>query len=632
MKSQKKLLLLMLLPLFFLSACGQSEEPVSSEVPPVPVKVQSVSDSSAVKQSFSYPGLVVSDSEASVIAKSSGTITGLKVKVGDQVAVGQELAKIDEVNSSFNAASFNAGQIKQAQIAVASAETAYNLAKSNYENILVSSVKDLRSAEITRDQAAKGQINLDITTSQSIKSAELAYETAKIATEQARTTLENRERSVSQSNDDVITNAGLAADSAISATAAVITNINNIAGLDDDNKISIPYRPNLGAMDASAYDQAKQAYQIAKQVYKDYSAKQFSDVSSKLDGAIKVVEAGRNLSDKVKFLFDKSISSDVLPQTSSTGNSLNNLQSAAAGYQTQMNSAANQANAAKQSLANTGINNSTALDSLRQAYQIAIQQEASAKQSLANLKSGNASQQDQAGFNVNLAQNQYENTRVKIESQVSSSRMQMESAKLQYNNAVTALQSLYDSHSLISPIAGTVTKLPIADGQTVSQGQVALVVSQPENLKIQFYVEADNLQSINPGLPAKIIDAGGTEYSGLVVTVSPQADSLTKRFLAEVKLDEGSSLLLGTVVDVKLDIIKNAASAEFSILPLSAITIGQNEKYIFIADNGVAKKVPVEVNEVIGEYAQIKTDLAANAAIVIDGNRLLREGQTVKIE
>lgn len=633
MKNKRVPLIITLL--FFslmLSACGKKEEVVVSTPVSVSVKGQTVGSSLSVKQSLSYPGTVVADSEATITAKASGNLTGANFKVGDVVSLGQELAKIDDVSSpSFNSSNFNTNQIKQAKNAATSAEAAYNLAKSNYESLLITAVKDLRSAEIARDQAAKGQSNLDITTEESVKSAELAYETAKIATQQASSTLMNREKLAIQSAKDILTNADLTASSVVSSAGAIITNINNFTAFDINGTVSIDYRSNLGALDSTTYDVAKQAYNEAKNVYSDYQKKQPATVAEDVDNVIIVVEAVRRLTDSAKNLLDKSISSSALPASASLGLSLSGLQSAVSGYQTQINAAAGQINGMKQSLVNVDLNNTTLLDSLRQAYQLASQQEASAKQNLNNLKSGNTSQQNQAGYVANLAQNQYDNSKVKIEAQISASRTQVETAELQYNNAVMSLQSLYDAHSIIAPINGTVTKIFVADGQAVAQGQAVATISQTQNIKVQFYIEADNLKDITLGLPVAVVDDNNVSHAGVIAAVSPQADLITRRFLAEIKLEYSTGLFLGTIVTVRLDLIKTAKTAGTIILPLSAVTIGQNGNFIFIAENGLAKKVNVEIQEVLGESARIKTDLPAEAIVIVEGNRLLEEGQGIAL-
>jgi RND family efflux transporter MFP subunit len=617
---------------FILSACGSdtASEPVEPE--PINVTVQSAADSLSVRRELVYPGMVVSESEATISAKASGNVTGLKIQVGDQVALGQELARIDDINSSFNPDNFNANQIKQAKLAVQQAESAYNLARDSYNRLLVSAVKDLQQAEIARDQALKGQSNLETTAAESLKSAELAYETAKIATEQARLTLENREKLAQQSVLDARTNADLTASSVTGTAGTIITNINNILALDDNNTVSISYRANLGALDASIFSVVKDSYQLAKSAYADYTKASFVNIEDRVESALAVATAVKKLADDSKLLLDKTITSANLPQTSISGVSLSGLQSTVSGYQAQINAAVGQMNATQQAFSGLDLNNSSLLDSLKQAYELAQQQEASAQQALKNLQAGNTSQKDQAGFAFNLAQNQYDNLKIKMETQIMSAKTQMESAKIQYDNASYTLQSLYDAHSVIAPLTGKITKIFVAEGESINPGQPIATVSQTDNIKVQLYVEADNLLDIKLGQAAVVLDNNDQSYNGVVSAVSPQADSVTRRFLVEVKLIDAPGLLLGTVATVKLNLVKTVDSAGSIILPLSAVTVGQSESYIYVVKEGRTEKIIVEIAEVIGELARVKVSVRPDTMIIIDGNKLVQDGTAVAAE
>jgi len=625
---------LLLILIFILSACGQKEEEISNNSPlAIPVKAQTAAQSLSIKQELSYPGTVVAESEAKISAKANGNIIALNYKVGDKVELGQELARIDDVNSNISSTgNFNNNQIKQAKLAVEQAAASYNLARSSYNNLLISSVKDLRQAEIARDQAAKGQSNLENTTTESLKSAELAYETAKIATEQAKLTLENRQKLASQNTVDTEENAQITINSVINLASTMITNVNNITAFDENSGISISYRSNLGALNTNTYNSAKQAYQNAKSDYSFFMQQTFSTTSEKVKAAMTLTDTIKQLVDKTKILLENTIVSSVLPQTSLTGVSLSSLQTTVVGYQTQVNAAVSQINSVNQALINVELNNVSLLDSLRQAYELAKQQEASAEQSLNNLKAGNSSQKDQAGFAYNLAQNQYDNLKIKLEAQIDVSKTQMETAELQYNNALVTLQSLYDAHSIISPLQGTITTIFVSDGETVSLGQPIVTVSQLDNIKVQFYIEPENWLEIRPGQPVTVRDDKGTDYLGIISALSPQADPTTRRFLAEVKLENSSGLFLGTIVTVNVNLIKTAGGAGYLILPLAAVNVGQSSNNIFIIENNRATKVPVEIIKVLGEYVKIKTDLPLESVIIIDGNKLIQDGELVSRE
>ena len=631
MKKNYLLIPLLILSVFSLTACGKKKEETQTPAPAaVNVVVQEIAQSLSTNRELEYPGLVVSDSEAKIIAKTSGTISGFKLNTGDKVSLGQELAKIDDVNSaSYNPANFNSSQIKQAKLAVNQAQAAYQLARTNYNNLLVSSVKDLKAAEIARDQAAKGQENLALTTAESIKSANLAYETSKIATEQARLSLENRKKLNIQGAESTETNADIAADSAANLCGTIISNVNALTGFDEDNTVSISYKTNLGALDSATYSKASDSYRQAKSAYKNYLQKEFSSTENKVDETIKLVQSTKNMIDDVKILFEKSVSSSNLPQSSPTGVSLSGLQTSASSYQSQVNGALNQVNSAKQGLSNTTLNNDNLLVTLEKAYELAKQQEASALQALKNLNTGNTSQIDQSQFVLSLAQNQYDNAKVKIESQIAAAKVQMENSESQYNNALLSLQSLYDIHSVVSPIEGTITQ-KVNNGDTVSAGQLVATISQTEKTKVKIFVEPENLADLKPGLLATVSN-GEQTVSGIISSISPQADTLTRRFPVEIVLENASSLYLGTVVNVKVVITKSVAGEAGSILlPLSSIEIGQNGDQVMIVENNQAKKIPVEVISVLGDLAKVRiNNYPPQTLIIIEGNKLVREGELV---
>jgi RND family efflux transporter MFP subunit len=631
---KKKFLILLLGSLLILSACGTKPVVLETTVTPQAVKVQTVAASLSAARTLNYPGIVSSESEATIAAKTSGTITGFSAQAGDKVSLGQELARIDDVNSTnFNPNALNSTQIKQAQIAVQQAQAAYQLSQASYDSLLVSSAKDLQQADISRQQAVSGQTNLNTTTGESLKSAQLAYETSQIATEQANLNLENNQKQFAQNNSSVNANASVAADSAANLAASIIVSLNNMLGVDDNKSVVVPYQTSLGALDPNSYSDFKIGYSQAKAESTAYSAKSFTDSGTKLEAAIHLAQSVKAATDEAKHLLDKSITAASLPASAVAGPSLSGFQTAVAADQAQLNAMILQAQAADQALANNSLGSNSGLDTLQKAYQLAQQQEAAALQNLKSLQAGNTSQTDQASFSVSLADNQYENLKIKIEAQLATAKTQVETSLLQYNNAQVALQNLYDIHSIVSPIDGTLSRKLVSNGDTVSAGQLVATVSQTNNLKVQFYIEAERLADIKPGVPAVVTDNNNKAYQGIVSSVSAQSDPTTHRFLAEIKLESQDGLVIGTVVNVEINLtISTAATPGLIILPLAAVNVGQNGDTIFIIDNGQAKSIPVTVATVIGELVEVKTDLPATAAIVIDGNQLIQDGSPVTIQ
>jgi len=354
--TKKILIVPALLLLFFLTACGAPVEAPKEEKPAaIEVKGQTAALSKAIKQQYEYPALVLSEQEAKLIAKTSGTAKQVNFKMGDKVKIGSLLVKIDDISQGGSlGGGFSASQIRQAQIAA--------------------------------EQAELNKRNLALTSAENIKSLQIAYESAQIAAEQARLNLANREKGISQSYGDVDTNADNTANSVADTCNSIITGINNITGYNPSAVGDLAYKNNLGVTNAKQAIEAKNIYDSAVSAYQKYAAVNFSDIKTKLGETVKLAQSVKKLIDITKNYIDSSITGSLLPAATLSG-----FQSTIAGYQTQINAAITQINAAEQSLENNTINNDTNSDALTKAYELAQQQEKNALQALktqqANIKS-----------------------------------------------------------------------------------------------------------------------------------------------------------------------------------------------------------------------------------------------------
>lgn len=534
------------------------------------VKIVNVAESNILKQTIRYPGLVVSDQEVKIISKGSGNISNLNFKVGDKVPSDFVLAKIDSLDE--------------------------NPAKANYTNVLTA----INNAILSKE-------NISNTYAQSYKSAQIAYDTSRIATEQARVALENRKAISGQSGSDVSINADATADSVAATCVSIIDGINNITGLNDNKVVVVPYSYNLGALNQQSLINAKNSFAIALSKSDEYKKKTFTNAVDKIDALYTLSKSVQKLVGDTQILFQNTITSSSLPPISVTGSSLSSLQSAVVSYQSQISGAVSQINAAKQGITNTGLNNDATLDGLEKAYELAKEQENAAAQNLNNILASSKSQIDGA------------------QSQIDSLSGQASLARIQLDNL-----------TIKAPIAGTITQKMISAGDTVSVGSIVAVMSQTAKLKVQTYVDQIYVNSLQVGMPAVIADNNGNTFTGKVISVSPSADITTKRFLVEADFEDETVANLpnpGIIVSISFDVIRSVNKLGSIFLPITAVNVGQSESYIYLYDNGKAKKQVIDIISVDGENAEIfiSSTLPLDAKIITQGNRLIQDGDPVNI-
>jgi RND family efflux transporter MFP subunit len=213
-----------------------------------------------------------------------------------------------------------------------------------------------------------------------------------------------------------------------------------------------------------------------------------------------------------------------------------------------------------------------------------------------------------------------------------SDRTARDIAKRQYENARVALSGALDSRLITAPISGVVISKNISLGDSVTPGQPLATISRNGKLKIQFFVDQEQFSQFSIGLPIRLINNDAKIFSAKITNVLAQADSATKKFLIEAEATEKTDLLSGTIINVSLEITEAPQKTENVLLPLSSITVGQNESYLFIVENGKAKKINVVIEHISGEIAEVKLNLPKETQIIVSGNKSLKDGDVVEVK
>ncbi|EKE18858.1 MAG: RND family efflux system membrane fusion protein [uncultured bacterium] len=245
---------------------------------------------------------------------------------------------------------------------------------------------------------------------------------------------------------------------------------------------------------------------------------------------------------------------------------------------------------------------------------------------------------EQAKKSYSLAKDAYDNLKksdTATDEQIDSAKTQKDIAKLQYENASLGLSGSVDNHLITSPISGVITNKAVSVGDSVSAGQLIATISKSSNIKVQFYVDQNQRATLTRGQEISAIDANNKSTPLVVQNISVSADPITKRFLIEAypkTQGQVHTLLPGTIATVSVSTSIKPKNENNLILPLSAISIGHNESFIFVEENGAAKKIVVTVENVSGETAEISSPISSETLIIVSGNKLVREGEKINVQ
>lgn len=627
-KSPLSKISLLLSVMLLFSACGSVETPTDSVVHLREVKVQTAKESKYLQRTLSYPATITASQNFKILAKATGNAKQVNFNLGDKVKAGQILMRIDDSSGSQNSVS----QVEQLRISMEQAKKSLDLAQKNYQSLQASMQKDLQNSALNQDNAKLTQENTLKSTDANRANADLMVENAKINLEQAQNTLEDKKILLAQNLTDTETNAVTTISTVSDAFSSILRNLDASFDFDSKNEISLNYQSSLGALNSATLNEAENAYLQTKREYESFLISAQGETATRLDSLLVLIDSLDTTLANVWKMLENTITSNDLPLSSSAGTSLGSLRSLVSGYQTQVNGYKNQINGAKQALISLKLNQTSTVSSLEKAVAIAEKQVRIAEENLKNIDSSMDTQQNQTDFAVDLRQNEYESLKLKFAFQLQSAQTQKEQAQLQYNNAQLAWSSLVDNYLIKSQIDGVVSQKLIEEGGAVGPGQVIAIISQNNQSKAQFFMDGEYLPYLHLGQSVKLTDNDGMTLNSKINAISPQADSLSKRFLIEVIPEKSAQMFpMGTVLTAEIT-LKILPTKQGFYLPLSAVNIGQNEKSIFLIVGEKAQRLPIELGNVEGDFIEIIADLKDTDLIVVDGNKLITDQEKVKIQ
>jgi multidrug efflux pump subunit AcrA (membrane-fusion protein) len=182
-----------------------------------------------------------------------------------------------------------------------------------------------------------------------------------------------------------------------------------------------------------------------------------------------------------------------------------------------------------------------------------------------------------------------------------------------------------------APIGGQVNFLPIRIGDYVTNLQHVATVAQNGALEIVAYVSEDNRDLLVAGGHV-IVD---TKHEGIITSVAPALDPMTKQIEVRVAVTGASELVNGQSVHIALPDLAPREEAVIVegpvLLPLASVKLRAGDRIVFSVGEGsrlIANAV--EVGEVRGDRIEIKTALPKELRIVADA-RGLSEGEQVQV-
>lgn len=179
---------------------------------------------------------------------------------------------------------------------------------------------------------------------------------------------------------------------------------------------------------------------------------------------------------------------------------------------------------------------------------------------------------------------------------------------------------------------GVVTAIDAEVGQVVSPGQSVIRVAQTAEKEVAIGVPEDQVDKLRgiPDVTVRTWAAPDRVMPGRVREISPAADPVTRTYAARITVpNPPADLKIGMTAVVTF--VRNGATPALRV-PLTALLQdqGRNQVWVYDAQSGSVRPVPVTLGEPLGNDIVVTQGLSPGQTIVTAGVHLLKPGQKVR--
>lgn len=221
----------------------------------------------------------------------------------------------------------------------------------------------------------------------------------------------------------------------------------------------------------------------------------------------------------------------------------------------------------------------------------------------------------------------------RIYQQKAGSEIQYLQAKTNMEALEKKLETLKEQLSLTiikAPTSGFVDNVQPAAGEVVMAGVPMMTIVNTSNMEVVSDVSEKYVSSISVGDRVKIAfpELGDTVLT-TVATISKGINPVSRTFRVTIPLHSvPAGLKPNSTCDLSItDVtVQNAVT-----VPLESIVRHGSEEFVFVIEDGVARKKTIKTNLVSGASVEVVSGLGANEQVVVRGATNLTDGQRVVV-
>jgi len=216
------------------------------------------------------------------------------------------------------------------------------------------------------------------------------------------------------------------------------------------------------------------------------------------------------------------------------------------------------------------------------------------------------------------------NQKIGTEVQYLSAKTQKEAAE----RRIATVKSQLSMYKIKSPISGTIDAMDLKVGQAVMPGLSGIRVINANKLTAKAQIAESYASKVNQGNRVQVIlpdvpDTLTTKISFVAKTI----DAVSRSFNVEIKLPSNKNYRPNMLAVLKIIDYQNTKAL---VIPVNAIQKAENGDYVFISDNGKAKRADIKAGKISEGRAEILAGLKAGDQVIVAGMQGLSPGDALK--
>lgn len=200
-------------------------------------------------------------------------------------------------------------------------------------------------------------------------------------------------------------------------------------------------------------------------------------------------------------------------------------------------------------------------------------------------------------------------------------------------------ETLLNYSKLTAPFGGVVTMryvdpgafIPAATSGSAAQTAAIVTLMDFDTVRAQVAVPEIEAALVRTGEPVRVTTESlpGKNFAGNVSRMSYALDDATRTMLVEADLPNADlTLRPGMYATIKVGVEKHADTL---LLPVEALVMEKANAFVFVANDGKAKKTPVKIGFNDGAKVEVLSGLNGNEAVILVGKLALADGAAITV-